>query len=121
MAYTYYTKVESYEHMLNCTELAISYSLFTTKEDPKPHYRLVAAILNAYYEEHPEEEKLYYLTKSGNFMQVWPQNIYKPILESLVSNNPLSTPLCFTTTKGKNHLFQIAPQLTRQYFENKEE
>ena len=64
---------------------------------------------------------LYYLTKSGNFMQVWPQNIYKPILESLVSNNPLSTPLCFTTSKGKNHLFQIAPQLTRQYFENKEE
>ena len=55
MSYTYYTKVNSYEHMLNCSELAMAYALFTTKDEPKPHYRLVAAILNAYYEEHPEE------------------------------------------------------------------
>ncbi len=112
MAYTYYTKVESYEHMLNCTELAVAYGIFTTKEEPKPHSRLIAAMLNAYYEEHPEEQKLYYPTKYG-LMQVWPAEIYKPILEFIVSNNPLNTELVFTTAKGKNHYYQIAPSLVR--------
>ena len=112
MAYTYYTKVESYEHMLTCTELAVAYAIFTTKAEPKPHSRLVASILNAYYEEHPEEEKTYYCTKYG-MMQVWPQYIYQPILESLISNNPLNTELTYTTYKGKNHTFQIAPSLVQ--------
>ena len=112
MAYTYYTKVESYEHMLSCTELAVAYAIFTTKEEPKPHCRLVAAILNAYYEEHPEAVKMYYSTKHG-MMQVWPQEVYKPILESLISNNPLNTELTYTTYKGKNHNYQIAPSLIK--------
>ncbi len=112
MAYTYYTKVESYEHMLSCTELAVAYAIFTTKPEPKPHSRLVASMLNAYYELHPEEEKLYYPTKYG-LMQVWPADIYKPILESLISNNPLNTELVYTTVKGKNHNYQIAPSLVR--------
>lgn len=112
MAYTYYTKVESYEHMLSCTELAVAYGIFTTKEEPKPHSRLVAALLNAYYVDHPEEQKMYYPTKYG-VMQVWPQDIYKPLLEQLVSNNPLNTECIFTTYKGKNHTFQIAPSLVQ--------
>ena len=65
-----------------------------------------------YYEEHPEEEKMYYSTKHG-MMQVWPQEIYKPILESLISNNPLNTELTYTTYKGKNHYYQIAPSLIK--------
>ena len=112
MSYTYYTKVESYEHMLSCTELAVAYAIFTTKEEPKPHSRLVAAMLNAYYEEHPEEQKMYYSTKHG-MMQVWPADIYKPVFESLIANNPLNTELVFTTIKGKNHNYQIAPSLIK--------
>lgn len=112
MAYTYYTKVESYEHMLSCTELAVAYAIFTTKADPKPHSRLVAAILNAYYEDHPEEEKMYYATKHG-MMQVWPAEIYKPILEAIVSNNSLNTEQIYITKKGKYHRYQIAPQLIK--------
>ena len=46
-------------------------------------------------------------------MQVWPSDIYKPILESLISNNPLNTELTYTTYKGKNHYYQIAPALIR--------
>jgi hypothetical protein len=112
MAYTYYTKVESYEHMLSCTELAVAYAIFTTKETPKPHSRLVAVLLNEYYKEHPEEEKLYYPTKYG-LMQVWPADIYKPILESIISNNPLNTEMIYVTEKGKNYSYQIAPALIR--------
>ncbi len=112
MSYTYYTKVESYEHMLNCTELAVAYAIFTTKAEPKPHSRLVAAILNAYYEEHPEEQKLYYSTKHG-LMQVWPQEIYQPILESLVSKCSLNSEQIYITNKGKYHRYQIAPQLIK--------
>jgi hypothetical protein len=112
MAYTYYTKVESYEHMLSCTELAIAYGIFTTQEEPKPHARMVAALLNSYYVEHPEAQKMYYATKHG-VMQVWPQDIYKPLLESLISSNPLNTECTYTTIKGKVHIYQIAPTLVR--------
>ena len=110
--YTYYTKVESYEHMLSCTELAVAYGLFTTKADPKPHSRLVAAMLNAYYEEHPEEEKMYYSTKHG-MMQVWPAEIYKPILESVIVKHTPNTEQVYVTSKGKYHKYQIAPSLVK--------
>ena len=113
MSYTYYTKVESYEHMLSCTELAVAYAIFTTKAEPKPHSRLVAAMLNAYYEEHPEEEKMYYSTKHG-MMQVWPADIYKPILESVIAKCAVNTEQVYVTNKGKYHKYQIAPSLIKR-------
>jgi hypothetical protein len=110
--YQYYTKKESYVHYLNCTELALAYGIFTTKEEPKPHSRFVAAILREYYREHPELEQYYYNTKKG-MMMVWPPEVYSLVLESVINNNPLGEECEYTTDKGKTHYFQINPMLIK--------
>ena len=62
MIYEYYVKKPSYEHMLNCYELAKIYGIYTVETD-KPHSRFVAALLKQYYNAHPEAELYYYQTK----------------------------------------------------------
>ena len=86
MIYEYYIKKPSYEHMLNCYELAKIYGIYTVETD-KPHSRFVAALLKQYYNAHPEAELYYYQTKNG-LMQVHPKTVYQPILEQLIVAAP---------------------------------
>lgn len=88
MLYDYYIKVNSYEHMLNCYELAKMYRIYTTESD-KPHSRFVAALIKQYYNEHPDEPKVFYNTKNG-MMQVFPKKIYEPILEKIIKEYPMN-------------------------------
>lgn len=88
MLYNYYTQVRSYEHMLNCNELAKMYRIYTVKSE-KPHCRFVAALLKQYYNEHPDEKPIYYSTKNG-MMQVFPKKIYEPIMEKIIREYPMN-------------------------------
>lgn len=108
--YTYYTKFESNEHMLNCTEIAKAYGIFTIKENKKPHSRFIAALMSEFYRNNTENtyNRYYYATKNG-MMEVYPSTIYKPIMERLISKNPLNSNCDYTIDSGKTHHFRIEP------------
>lgn len=82
--------VQSDEHMLFASELAMVYRIFTVKKIGDSykvnvaHTALVAAYIKDYAERNGiEPPDLFYLTKSG-LSRVYPESLYRPAIAELI-------------------------------------
>jgi hypothetical protein len=102
MAYEYYVKIASEEHMLYASEIANLYGIKTLANDP--HTKLVTAILEAYAREQDIDlSEIYYYARYPN--RVYPVSFYYPAIQwfrEQVSNSTRRDYYVFYNGKGFN-------------------
>lgn len=80
--HTYYNKVESEEHMLYATEIAICFGINSEKD--KPHGAFITKYLAEYIRQHIVGYKpLYYINMRGKANQVYSKEIYTDAMINL--------------------------------------
>ncbi len=99
----YFLELHDEEHYLNPYEIACLYGV-RSKQD-KSHNRFVARLLTEYCKTMNITEKIYYETQQG-MMRVYPESIYRPLMDKLLEDYPMNTEIVMTFD-GKNHYFYL--------------
>jgi hypothetical protein len=99
----YYVELNVEEHYLNPYEIACKYRIVS--KTGQAHNRFVARLLTEYCKKMNIEDKIYYQTKQG-MMRVYPEAVYKPLMDKLIMDHPKDTEITMEF-ENKNHYFII--------------